>query len=45
MAIFVDEMLRQYTDAFGRQLATLSFGCDERVTFAIKYPSWAVPLT
>ena len=42
MAIFVDEMLRQYTDAFGPQLATLSFGCDERVTFAIESPSWAV---
>jgi hypothetical protein len=42
LTIFADEMRRQYTEAFGPELAELSFVCDERVTFAIQYPSWAV---
>lgn len=42
LAIFSDELRKAYSADLGPQLAALSSVCDERVTFAIRYPSWAV---
>jgi hypothetical protein len=41
LANFRDELSKEYKTAFGPELAWLSSVCDERSTFAIRYPSWA----